>query len=498
MSSIESTQQNEDKSSMTPTNENSIDVMVSSQRPQHHHQHSFTTDDRMNMLFHSVQSIDSASNIEDILKSNASLGITFETSPGCPVPTSNASIFSSRSAFALGNNTSPNGYNMSSISPSQSLDPLFTSNLFSSRSWAPTLLDSHQLDFSNIFHTNASVSSVSTAAHPSRPGKFDFNAMFQSQLANNPLPFPVNNSHSRLANNSLLNHSHSLLVKNANIEKDHRAVTSTMITSDEKTAPRSGKYDFNAMFHSQLPQNPTFVPHYKTPVPVNPLASNSGMPSHDSSRENLHSESSSSMPPPFGLSNQVVADAKKDFNKFEPLSFNLEADAAIALHSLSNSSSSQQVPRSISLQSSNAVMPAQKPKRKRTRPNYEPQVKVFVNPTPEDVLLGRGGRTNHHPGNNRYLQAKASIQDRYMKASKDEKTSISQELVTIVKGWGGRFLKLDAASDNWYEVTNLAARKKASQSLREINTAEERAAKRARYSRQKNGSSCSDSLNDDG
>jgi hypothetical protein len=98
--------------------------------------------------------------------------------------------------------------------------------------------------------------------------------------------------------------------------------------------------------------------------------------------------------------------------------------------------------------------------------------------------MGRGGRANNHPGNKRYLALKDSIQARYMAADKDEKTVISQELVdTVNKVWKGRFLKLDADTNQWYEVDNNTARKKCSQSLREINTAEKRAEKRAKYAK---------------
>ncbi len=76
------------------------------------------------------------------------------------------------------------------------------------------------------------------------------------------------------------------------------------------------------------------------------------------------------------------------------------------------------------------------------------------------------------------------LQERYREADKNEKTLISQELVDLVHQRGGRFLKLEnGTEDSWYEVLNITARKKASQSLREINTPDERAKKRARYAK---------------
>ena len=116
-------------------------------------------------------------------------------------------------------------------------------------------------------------------------------------------------------------------------------------------------------------------------------------------------------------------------------------------------------------------------------PLDDPSGRIFTEPNDSDVLLGRGGRTNNHPGNKKYLEAKDSMQERYLAADKNGKTPISQELVDIVKGWGGRFLKLDPVSNRWYEIDNTTARKKCSQTLREMNTPEERAAKRARYAK---------------
>eukprot|EP00977_Amphora_coffeiformis_P013032 scaffold3337_cov169-Amphora_coffeaeformis.AAC.42 len=113
-----------------------------------------------------------------------------------------------------------------------------------------------------------------------------------------------------------------------------------------------------------------------------------------------------------------------------------------------------------------------------------PEVKNYYEPADVDVLLGRGGRANNHPGNKKYLELKDTIQTRYMAADKNEKTAISQELVDIVnKQWKGKFLKLDTNTNRWYEVDNVTARKKCSQSLREVNTPEVRAAKRARYTK---------------
>jgi len=99
----------------------------------------------------------------------------------------------------------------------------------------------------------------------------------------------------------------------------------------------------------------------------------------------------------------------------------------------------------------------------------KPTKRNYVEPTENDVLFGRGGRSNHHPGNKRYHEEKLQIQPRYKAADRAATTAISLELVGAVRAWGGRFLKLEEGTkDRWYEVSKTAARKKASQALREV------------------------------
>lgn len=127
-----------------------------------------------------------------------------------------------------------------------------------------------------------------------------------------------------------------------------------------------------------------------------------------------------------------------------------------------------------------------------SRDNELSQNIQVVVPTENDVLLGRGGKINNHPGNQRYLKARSQLHGKYERASKAEKRKVSDELIDIVHQWNGRFLKRiddpctlnttlkikkrkrcrDSTcvdrSEKWYEVTNEEARKKASQALREF------------------------------
>jgi hypothetical protein len=87
--------------------------------------------------------------------------------------------------------------------------------------------------------------------------------------------------------------------------------------------------------------------------------------------------------------------------------------------------------------------------------------------TEKDVIMGRGGTSRHHPGNQWYLAAKRSLQKEYFTAyTREEKTGLSKRLVDSVYARGGRFLERVAGS--WYlEVDTEQARRKASQALRE-------------------------------
>jgi hypothetical protein len=114
--------------------------------------------------------------------------------------------------------------------------------------------------------------------------------------------------------------------------------------------------------------------------------------------------------------------------------------------------------------------------------------------TDQDVIMGRGGKSNNHKGNQLYLRDKDELQPRYFSVNKKAKTAIAQELVDRVHARGGRFMKEwteDDDQDNetggqyggWIEVNNDMARRKASQSLRELSSKESRAKKRERYSK---------------
>ena len=87
-----------------------------------------------------------------------------------------------------------------------------------------------------------------------------------------------------------------------------------------------------------------------------------------------------------------------------------------------------------------------------------------------DVLSGRGGLTNHHPGNILFRNLVKAKQADYIRASRHEKAYIARDIVAIMKKLDppGRFLKKDPKDPNkWVEIDDKQARQKASQALRE-------------------------------
>jgi hypothetical protein len=84
-----------------------------------------------------------------------------------------------------------------------------------------------------------------------------------------------------------------------------------------------------------------------------------------------------------------------------------------------------------------------------------------------DVLSGRGGGTNVHPGNRNFRDLINLYRRSYLKARKNDKPSISRAIVRAIRESGGRFLKKGSKSDLWFEIGDDAAREKASQALRQ-------------------------------
>jgi hypothetical protein len=99
----------------------------------------------------------------------------------------------------------------------------------------------------------------------------------------------------------------------------------------------------------------------------------------------------------------------------------------------------------------------------------ESQRIMFIDTIQEwDVLCGRGGRSNHHPGNKRYRHVVSEMKMMYRRSeAKAIKTDLSRAIVEHCCNYGGRFIKHDSKSGRYYVLTKAEARKKTSQALRE-------------------------------
>jgi len=120
------------------------------------------------------------------------------------------------------------------------------------------------------------------------------------------------------------------------------------------------------------------------------------------------------------------------------------------------------------------------------------QQKSMLIPEPEpyqdnDVLLGRGGGTNRHTGNQYFRTLVMLAQPTYVTSPRSQKREIAETIVKHVQRRGGQFLKFEEDMGRWMKVNDMKATLKASQALREGSAKEmrqcfmERQRKRMRF-----------------
>lgn len=74
-----------------------------------------------------------------------------------------------------------------------------------------------------------------------------------------------------------------------------------------------------------------------------------------------------------------------------------------------------------------------------------------------DVLCGRDSNSTQHVGNRRFRSLVQSYCERYQLAQKrSEKTQITREVINIIHGDGGRFLRFDEKLGCWVQVEKMA------------------------------------------
>lgn len=104
-----------------------------------------------------------------------------------------------------------------------------------------------------------------------------------------------------------------------------------------------------------------------------------------------------------------------------------------------------------------------------TRPEYvDYPLRGIVTPHPNDVLCGRGGGSNNHPGNESFRELVNEVKVPYVNCPKREKPLIARRIVEAVRHQTppGRFLSKDNKG-LWNDIGDGKAREKTSQALRE-------------------------------
>jgi hypothetical protein len=98
---------------------------------------------------------------------------------------------------------------------------------------------------------------------------------------------------------------------------------------------------------------------------------------------------------------------------------------------------------------------------------YESPAKPYIiyDPSPNDILLGRGKPTQQRPGNVRFRETIEKNMDEYEEGDRGVKYAITVSIVYLLKEEGGRFLK-ETEDGGWVEVDESTARLKISHAFR--------------------------------
>lgn len=91
---------------------------------------------------------------------------------------------------------------------------------------------------------------------------------------------------------------------------------------------------------------------------------------------------------------------------------------------------------------------------------------------PNDIMTGRGGGTNHHPGNIKFRRIVEDLKPTYQASTRSNKPVIAMKIVSDwrVLNPPGRFLAMNKATGLWDDIGDESARNKCSQALREKHT----------------------------
>eukprot|EP00978_Attheya_sp_CCMP212_P031420 scaffold118656_cov49-Attheya_sp.AAC.2 len=90
-------------------------------------------------------------------------------------------------------------------------------------------------------------------------------------------------------------------------------------------------------------------------------------------------------------------------------------------------------------------------------------------PHQNDILSGRGNRSNYHPGNEYFVALVKQYRKEYLMRSKKAKVKLAQNLIDEIAMLDppGRFLKQHPESQRWYEISHKKIMDKTRQCLRD-------------------------------
>ena len=90
-------------------------------------------------------------------------------------------------------------------------------------------------------------------------------------------------------------------------------------------------------------------------------------------------------------------------------------------------------------------------------------------PGVHDVIMGRGGGTNHNPGNIKYRRIVEDMKSSYKSAARPDKPRIAMKVVTDWRALNppGRFIQLDKKTGLYNDIGDAAVKEKTTQALRE-------------------------------
>jgi len=91
----------------------------------------------------------------------------------------------------------------------------------------------------------------------------------------------------------------------------------------------------------------------------------------------------------------------------------------------------------------------------------------FHDITAHDILCGRGGATNSHPGNRAFRELVKQHQAMYFSARKKTKPNVAASIVRLIRSKQGRFLKKNSGSGFYFDIGDAKALEKTCQALRE-------------------------------